>query len=143
MIHVVAGADSLTDETGPELNGTDSEHTTTANLRDMPLSQALKPPPPKGPSKAGPGVIVGGGMLPAPVLAELARRATIRPIVHPGNAPPEPRYRPSRALETFIRCRDLTCRFPGCDRRADVCDIDHTIAYEEGGPTHASKLKCC
>jgi hypothetical protein len=142
VIHVVAGADSLTGETGPELNGTASEPITTAHLRDMPLSQALKPPPAKGPSKAGPGVVVGGGILPAPVVAELARRATIRPIVHPGNAPPEPRYRPSAALETFVRCRDLTCRFPGCDRPADFCDIDHTIAYDAGGPTHASNLKC-
>jgi hypothetical protein len=35
----------------------------------------------------------------------------------------------------------MTCRFPGCDQAADVCDIDHTIAYPLG-PTCASNLKC-
>jgi hypothetical protein len=44
-------------------------------------------------------------------------------------------------LATFIRCRDRTCRFPGCDEPAHVCDIDHTIAHP-AGPTQASNLKC-
>ena len=39
-----------------------------------------------------------------------------------------------------IRCRDLTCRFPGCEAPAQVCDIDHTIPYPVG-PTHPSNLK--
>src|SRR5208337_3755492 len=34
------------------------------------------------------------------------------------------------------------CRWPGCDRPAMHCDIDHTIPYARGGPTHASNLKC-
>ncbi|MGZ4564422.1 MAG: HNH endonuclease signature motif containing protein, partial [Mycobacterium sp.] len=42
----------------------------------------------------------------------------------------------------FVRCRDLTCRWPGCDCPAVACDIDHTIPYGQGGPTHASNLKC-
>jgi hypothetical protein len=45
-------------------------------------------------------------------------------------------------LADFVRCRDLTCRFPGCDRPAWHCDLDHTIAYADGGPTHASNLTC-
>ena len=40
-----------------------------------------------------------------------------------------------------MRCRDMTCRFPGCDEPAHHCDIDHTIAYPTG-PTQASNLKC-
>ena len=40
-----------------------------------------------------------------------------------------------------MRCRDLTCRFPGCDKPAQVCDLDHTVAYPVG-PTHPSNLKC-
>ncbi len=49
---------------------------------------------------------------------------------------------PSTALADFVRCRDLTCRFPGCDHPAIDCDLDHTIPYAQGGPTHAGNLKC-
>ena len=81
-------------------------------------------------------------MLPAPLLAaKLAGTAKIVPIVHPGDAPPQPRYIPTAVLATFVRCRDMTCRFPGCDEPAHHCDIDHTIAYPTG-PTQASNLKC-
>ena len=48
---------------------------------------------------------------------------------------------PSRKLADFVRCRDLTCRFPGCDEPAYRCDLDHTIAYPVG-PTCASNLGC-
>ena len=41
-----------------------------------------------------------------------------------------------------MRCRDLTCRAPGCDRPAVDCDLDHTIPYSQGGLTHPSNLKC-
>ena len=55
---------------------------------------------------------------------------------------PEPGYTPSAKLAEVVRCRDLTCRAPGCDRPATHCDIDHTIPYAQGGATHASNLKC-
>ena len=90
---------------------------------------------------AGPAVILGGAVLPAPVAAHAAGHATIRELRHPGQAPPEPRHRPSKALAEFVRCRDLTCRFPGCTKPATVTDLDHTIAYPYG-PTCASNLKC-
>ncbi|VEG58559.1 HNH nuclease [Mycolicibacterium aurum] len=92
-------------------------------------------------STAGPAAILGGAVIPAPVAAQLAMHATIRPLIHPGQAPPEPRYRPSRTLAEFIRCRDQTCRFPGCTRPATITDIDHTIPYPYG-PTCASNLVC-
>jgi hypothetical protein len=44
------------------------------------------------------------------------------------------------ALSEFIRWRDLTCRFPGCDAPAQRCDIDHTAPYPSG-PTHPSNTK--
>jgi hypothetical protein len=75
-------------------------------------------------------------------VAELAASAKLVPLIHPADAPPEPGYVPSKALADFVRCRDLTCRWPGCDRPAAQCDIDHTIPYANGGPTHASNLKC-
>ncbi|WP_406817623.1 HNH endonuclease signature motif containing protein [Mycobacterium sp. M23085] len=89
-----------------------------------------------------PGVEMGaGGLIPPELLAEVAASAKLVPLVHPGDAPAEPGYLPSKALADFVRCRDLTCRWPGCDRPATDCDLDHTIPYADGGPTHASNLK--
>ncbi|MCV7091154.1 HNH endonuclease signature motif containing protein [Mycobacterium interjectum] len=82
------------------------------------------------------------GLIPPELLQELAASAKRVPLIHPGYAPPENGYLPSRALADFVRCRDLTCRWPGCDCPAVQCDLDHTIPYSQGGPTHASNLKC-
>ncbi len=82
------------------------------------------------------------GLVPPELIAELATTAKLVPLAHPGDAPPEPGYVPSRALADFVRCRDMTCRWPGCDKPAWACDLDHTIPYAAGGPTHASNLKC-
>jgi hypothetical protein len=38
-------------------------------------------------------------------------------------------------LREFIEARDRTCRFPGCDRRATDCQMDHAIPWEDGGAT--------
>ncbi|WP_179960863.1 HNH endonuclease signature motif containing protein [Mycolicibacter hiberniae] len=90
-----------------------------------------------------PGSLVeADGLLPPELIAELAKSARSVPLVHPADAPAEPGYVPSKALADFVRCRDLTCRWPGCDRPAADCDIDHTIAFGDGGATHASNLKC-
>jgi hypothetical protein len=75
------------------------------------------------------------------LIAELASSAALRPLTHPADVPPESGYSPSRRLADFVRCRDLTCRFPGCDQPATRCDLDHTVPYGDGGPTHASNLK--
>ncbi|WP_082972727.1 HNH endonuclease signature motif containing protein, partial [Mycobacterium sp. E2497] len=92
---------------------------------------------------AAPGCEVrADGLIPPEVVAELAASAKLVPLVHPADAPPEQGYVPSAALADFVRCRDLTCRWPGCDCPAVACDIDHTIPYSVGGPTHASNLKC-
>jgi len=90
---------------------------------------------------APPAFVIGAGVMPAPLLAASLQRATVREICHPGDAPPEVNYRPSRALADFVRCRDLTCRWPGCDKPAYGCDIDHTVPWP-AGPTHASNIKC-
>ncbi|MGD1254716.1 HNH endonuclease signature motif containing protein [Mycobacterium seoulense] len=90
-----------------------------------------------------PGCQLGAeGLIPPELLAELAGAATLVPLVHPGDAPPEPGYVPSAALADFVRCRDLTCRWPGCDHPAVSCDLDHTLPSALGGPTHAGNLKC-
>lgn len=82
-----------------------------------------------------------GGLVPTPFIAELIRGgARVRHIRRPSDEP-EPGYRPSAALEEFVRFRDLTCRFPNCDVPAELCDIDHTVPWPFG-PTHPSNLKC-
>ncbi|BBX74674.1 HNH endonuclease [Mycobacterium shinjukuense] len=92
---------------------------------------------------ANPGALLGGNaLIPAELIAELAATARLQPLTHPGEAPAEPGYTPSKALADFVRCRDLSCRFPGCDRPALHCDLDHTIPYGDGGATHACNLKC-
>nr|WP_274635676.1 HNH endonuclease signature motif containing protein [Microbacterium bovistercoris] len=45
------------------------------------------------------------------------------------------RYRPSKRQRLLLRVRDEHCRFPGCRRPAQKCDVDHTVAYAEGGTT--------
>jgi hypothetical protein len=146
VIHVVGEAAAVAATPDPAMSG-ETPPAPSATYRGVPpLSEVSKlfadtaPEPPAPPTMPS-GFIVGGAVIPAPLLAELVARAKIRPIRHPGDAPPEPGYRPSVALDAFVRCRDLTCRFPNCDRPADRCDIDHTIPYPLG-PTHASNLKC-
>ena len=81
-----------------------------------------------------------GAIVPAPLLAELlAYGAKVRFVGAP--SPGEDRYRPSTALQEFVRTRDLTCRFPGCDRPAVAADIDHTVPWPAGA-THPANTKC-
>ena len=142
VINVIAEQASLSDETAVQLDGETAPGSTTEQLRQMTLAEALAPLPGTPPADTHPAVVMGGGILPAPLLAaKVAYTATFRLVIHPGDSAPEPHYVPSPALARFVRCRDLTCRFPGCDEPADVCDIDHTIPYPVG-PTCASDLKC-
>ena len=87
-----------------------------------------------------PGVMPGAeGLIPAELVAELAASARLVPMA--ASTAAEPRYTPSAKLAEFVRCRDLTCRAPGCDQPATRCDVDHTIPYGDGGGTHTSNLK--
>lgn len=126
VVHVLADPDALTAE---------------------PLAAAPEDPAPAEPvgeepaRDPGAAVIVGGGAIPTPLLAALlSAGAKVRYLTKP---PPgaEPHYRPSTALDEFVRMRDLTCRFPNCDRPAEQCDVDHAVPWP-AGPTHASNLRC-
>lgn len=145
VVHVVAEESLINTAQPAEVHGERPEDSCEEITSRERLIEVLTEPPPSRPS-SGPsasGRVIGGSSVSPGVLADLIRRglAQLRPVVHPGESPPEPRYRPSAALADFIRCRDLTCRFPGCDRPGDVCDVDHTVPYDAGGPTHASNLK--
>ena len=81
--------------------------------QELTLTEALTPPPGRL-ARIRPAAMMGGQLLPGAIARRAAHGATLTPIVHPGLAPPEPRYRPSKKLADFVRCRDQTCRFPGC-----------------------------
>ena len=49
-------------------------------------------------------------------------------------------YRPSKALKRWLAITQVICDFPGCGRRAKYCDLDHTIAWADGGRTSAGNL---
>ena len=109
-------------------------------LQDLTLTEALTPTPGRLASLR-PAALMGGQFLPGAIACRASEGATITAIIHPGQAPPEPRYRPSKKLADFVRCRDMTCRFPGCRVLATNCDVDHSIPWPSG-PTAASNLKC-
>jgi len=87
-----------------------------------------------------PGYLSGYGALPPEMVRAIVRTATLRPVCHPGEPQCEKSYRPPAAQKRFVRSRDLTCRFPGCDAPVEVCDIDHTVPWPYG-PTHPSNMK--
>ncbi|BBZ37278.1 HNH endonuclease signature motif containing protein [Mycobacterium conspicuum] len=96
-----------------------------------------------------PGYLEGYGVIDAEQVRALAAAAASLPVVVDpvASAAQALRYQPSAALERAVRCRDLTCRFPGCHRRAVYCDIDHTIPFNHadpaaGGLTVLRNLKC-
>jgi Domain of unknown function (DUF222) len=143
VIHIVADAAAVGATCDPTISGEFAHRPITPETT---LAETLAPDPDlvaprNGPSAAA--LIAGGGVIPTPLLAQLIRDgAKVRHLHHPGDSAPEPQYRPSTALDEYVRLRDLTCRFPSCDCPAVYCDVDHTIAYDDGGPTHACNLKC-
>jgi hypothetical protein len=85
---------------------------------------------PHGPPGTGP-----PGTGPPRQLAVLAARLT--PITRGpcDHAHGEVGYHPSRKLTHLIRARNPRCTAPGCSRPAARCDLDHTTAYDQGGPS--------
>jgi hypothetical protein len=85
-----------------------------------------------------------------PIDADTARRLAAhapslrRILVHPeiGTALSYGRehYRAPADLDGFVRVRDGQCRFPGCSRRAERADLDHTVDWARGGATSATNL---
>ncbi|MCB9442410.1 MAG: DUF222 domain-containing protein [Mycolicibacterium sp.] len=138
VIHIVAQAAGLQGDQDPHLSGQPQSkpYVRGSSLRDYLAGD----PEPEAVCPQSTAVIVGGGVIPGPLLAELIRSgAKVRHLRRPSDDA-EPQYRPSTALDEFVRMRDMTCRFPNCDRPAEVCDVDHALPWP-AGPTHASNLR--
>ncbi len=64
-------------------------------------------------------------------------RIRVAPIArgHCDHARAETGYQPSRALAHLVKVRNARCTAPGCGRPASRCDLDHTLAWDQGGIT--------
>ncbi|MGG7652302.1 HNH endonuclease signature motif containing protein [Kocuria rosea] len=104
---------------------------------------------PGGPAAGVPAdapVLEGHGPISADVARKLAAGASSwhRVLTHPVTGAVLDHDRTTYAvpadLRRRLRLRDGTCRFPGCRRRAERCDLDHTVAWQDGGRTAADNL---
>ncbi|MET1018416.1 MAG: HNH endonuclease signature motif containing protein, partial [Microterricola sp.] len=85
-----------------------------------------------------------------PIDADTARRLAVqaptlhRILVDPVDGTPlqlDPRKYPlTKALRRWILYRDQICRFPGCTRKAERSEIDHTHPFEYDGLTEDGNL---
>jgi Domain of unknown function (DUF222)/HNH endonuclease len=93
-----------------------------------------------------PGELAGHGPIPAPVARHIAADPTgtwRRLITDPTGRLLDcgtTTYRPPADLARHVIARDQTCTFPGCNRSAHRCDLDHAIPASTGGATNADNL---
>jgi hypothetical protein len=93
-----------------------------------------------------PGVVEGYGPIDAQTARELTANAPTmhRLLTHPESGVllsyGRTTYRIPEQLRTWLRVRDGTCRFPGCNRSAAACDVDHTDDWNFGGATAQNNL---
>ena len=93
-----------------------------------------------------PAELVGHGPIPAEVARHLAEDATWRRLVTDpvtGHLLDYGRttYTPPRALSDYVLARDARCVFPGCSLAAHANQIDHAVAWSDGGDTSADNLR--
>ncbi|WP_454789051.1 DUF222 domain-containing protein [Mycolicibacterium lutetiense] len=153
---VAEAHDEGQDSAGDLAESRDGDHdeveASTAGPAQLPRDPRIhgKPDPSDYPAdrtpavSGSPAVILGGGVVPAPLLAELiATGATVKHLTRPDDLTAQPHYRPSTNLATFVQMRDLVCMFPGCGVAAHNCDLDHTTPWPVGA-THPGNLgpKC-
>jgi hypothetical protein len=94
-----------------------------------------------------PGELSGHGPIPASVARRLAadetgtwRRLVTDPVTGQLLDYGQDTYRPPKDLADYVIARDQTCTFPGCERLARRCDLDHRIPYSKGGPTSSENM---
>jgi hypothetical protein len=87
-----------------------------------------------------PAELVGYGPIPADLAREIAAEGTWRRLLTDPVSGAlldygRTTYTPPAGLAGFVRARDVYCRNPICRQRAATADLDHTIAWDEGGTT--------
>lgn len=50
-------------------------------------------------------------------------------------------YQPPADLREYILARDPVCSFPGCQRPARQCQLDHIVEWQDGGTTSEGNLQ--
>jgi hypothetical protein len=50
------------------------------------------------------------------------------------------RYKVPADIRAAVILDDVTCRFPGCTRNADRCDLDHVLDWAKGGESSLANL---
>ncbi len=104
----------------------------------IPAVQALANP------KRGLAELEGYGPIPLGVALNLAKDAPsmLRVLTDPWTGAVidvgRTKYRPSKALKDLLMVRDQCCRFPGCRRTAQSCEVDHIDDFAKGGHTNRS-----
>lgn len=101
--------------------------------------------------------LLGTGTEPAtldgygPIPASMARRIVgdggdsfLRVLTDPRSGAPleigRTSYRIPKAMHQWLRLRDGRCTFPGCNNHSLDNDVDHTLAWSEGGGTGITNL---
>ncbi len=94
-----------------------------------------------------PGELAGHGPVPAALARRLAadptgtwRRLVTDPatgqLIDYGRST----YRPPVDLAAFVVARDQVCLFPGCNRPARQCQLDHRVSWASAGATSAENV---
>ena len=94
------------------------------------------------------GMTANGDRIPAHVVRRLAEDANLQRVMQAGSRILDlgrtVRYASDDQYKALV-ARDGGCRWPGCHIPAAWCEVDHLIAYTEGGLTNLDELVlwCC
>lgn len=94
-----------------------------------------------------PATLEGYGPIDLDTARRLAGEASswVRLLTHPVTGAPlildRQTYRVPAALRRWLGVTSPTCVFPGCNRAARECDLDHLTAWADGGTTDAANLE--
>lgn len=97
-------------------------------------------------ARSEPAMVDGVGPIPISRARELCANADgwMRVLTHPETgmvlSVGRVQYRPPPALRRLVRWRAARCLAPGCGVPAGRCDIDHQVAWAQGGRTELANL---